>query len=310
MLVRHDHPASTSDLAFTQAMVKNVQFGSAYRESGNVAAMRAATERLLSMPFVRGVADGLRPQPDVIDGVPGEWLSPETTMRAGTLVFFHGGGYVRGSLALGRSNAAELAARTGMRCFSVDYRQAPEHPFPAPVEDAVAVCRALGNADADPLLLAGESAGGGIVVAAAMRLREVSSPLPAALVAISPFFDMTQSGESWDTNATNDIATRPMGRQLVELYMGNSDLRDPLASPLFGRFDTLPPLLIQVGGNEALLSEASELAERASAEDVSVTLEVFEGMPHGFIKYRLDAATLALERAAKWLNRFSPRLAL
>lgn len=310
MLVRHDHPASSGDLAFTKAMVKNVQFGSAYRENGDVAAMRAATERMLSMPFVRGVAEGLLPLPDAIGGVPGEWLTPEKTTRAGTLVFFHGGGYVRGSLALGRSNAAELAARLGMRCFSVDYRQAPEHPFPAPVEDAVAVCRGLTNADSGPLLLAGESAGGGIVVAAAMRLREMKSQLPTALVAVSPFFDMTQSGESWETNAENDITTRPMGRQLVGLYMGDRDLRDPLASPLFGRFDALPPLMVKVGRHEALLSEALELAERASAAGVNVTLDVFDGMPHGFIKYRLEAATLALERAAMWLTRFSAKLAL
>lgn len=307
MLTKTDHPALPGDIAFTRSMVENVQFASAYRESTDVAAMRAATQRLLTMPFVRTVPEGLKTQADVVAGVPGEWLTPETIRNTGTLVYFHGGGYVRGSLALGRSNAAELAALAGMRCFAVAYRQAPEHPFPAAVDDAVAVCRKLGSSSETAMFLAGESAGAGIVVATAMRLRDAGGPQAEAIAAVSPFFDMTQSGASWETNARNDVATRDMTRQLVDLYLGDADPRDPLASPLFGQLNDLPRLLVQVGGHEAFLSEAVALAERAAGVGNDTTLQVFEGMPHGFIKYRLDAAALALQEAAEWLTRASHR---
>lgn len=312
MLTRHDHAAHPDDAAFTRTMVENAQFGSAYRESGDVAGMRAATERLLGMPFVRRANAALHTEAAQIGGVAGEWIGagrtgPDPTggagaTKRGTLVFFHGGGYVRGSLALGRSNAADLAAGSGLRCFSVAYRQAPEHPFPAPIEDAVAVCQALG-AGGGPVLLAGESAGGGIVLAAAMRLRELGGPPPAAIAAISPFFDLTQSGASWQTNAQNDLATRAMAQRLVHLYMGGRDLRQPLASPLFGSFGGLAPLFVAVGGHEVLLSESEALARRAADSGVNTTLEVFEAMPHGFTKYRLHAAAQALQRVAAWLAR-------
>jgi len=308
MLTRHDHPAQPADLQFTEAMVKNLRFGSAYRESGDVAEMRAATERLLAMPFVRGVDSAVRRESGVVGGVPGEWLIPDridTNRPTSTLVFFHGGGYVRGSLALGRSTAADLARNAGLRCFCPAYRQAPEHRFPAPVDDAVAVCQALvGETEEGRLLLAGESAGGGIVVAAAMRLRELERTARlAAVAAISPFFDLTQSGASWSTNAARDIATAAMAQRLVDLYADKSDQRHPLASPLFGEFLGLPPLHVAVGSHEVLLSESETLACAAAAAGVDVTLEVFDGMPHGFIKYRLEAAQLALEHAGRWLGR-------
>jgi acetyl esterase/lipase len=307
MLTRHDHPTQPADLQFTEAMVRNVRFGSAYRESGDVAEMRAATERLLAMPFVRGVDTAVRRESGEVGGVPGEWLIPdriEALARICTLVFFHGGGYVRGSLALGRSTAADLARNAGLRCVCPAYRQAPEHRFPAPVDDAVAVCQALAAETEGRLLLAGESAGGGIVVAAAMRLRELTrNARLTAVAAISPFFDLTQSGESWSTNAARDIATAAMAQRLADLYADEADRRHPLASPVFGDFRGLAPLHVAVGGHEVLLSESETLARDAAAAGVDVTLEVFDGMPHGFIKYRLEAAELALEHVGRWLGR-------
>lgn len=303
MLTRTDHPAVPRDLAFARSMVEDVQFGSEYRASADVATMRAATQRVLAMPFLRQVPEDIEPRADVIAGVPGEWLVPRAASQgAGTLLYFHGGGYVRGSLALGRSNAAELARLTGLRCFAVAYRQAPEHPFPAPIDDAVTVCRALGAMGGAELFLAGESAGGGIVVATAMRLRDEGGPRLAAVIAVSPFLDMTQSGASWDGNAGKDITTREMAARMVDLYIGDADPRDPLASPLFGSLAGLPRLLVQVGGHEVFLSEAVALSERAAEAGNEATLHVFEAMPHGFVKYRLDAATLALHEAATWLT--------
>lgn len=219
-------------------------------------------------------------------------------------MFFHGGGYIRGSLDLGRANAKEIALGTGCTVFAVAYRQAPENPFPAAFDDAVAVSRALGAAGRD-FALVGESAGGGLVLAAAAALRDEGASMPFAVTCISPFVDLTLSGDSWDFNAGKDIATRAMGSDMIAIYMGDAPRDDPRASPIYGDLSGLPPVHILVGSVEGLLSEALTATEKAAAGGARVTLDVFEGMPHGFTKYRFDAADEAIGRVSARLKKIT-----
>lgn len=298
-IIRTDIPVTDGDIEVVRKMLEDVKFAQSYRASGDIAALRAATAKMVQNPFFRPVPAGAAVEPGALGGVEGEWISgPDASDDV--LAFFHGGGYIRGSLDLGRANAAEIALGSGCRVFATAYRQAPENPFPAAVEDAVAVASALG-AEGRRFALVGESAGGGLVLSTAMTLRDQGRPMPFAISCISPFVDLTLSGESWDFNAGKDIATREMGNDMIALYMGDADRADWRASPVFGRFDDLPPIHVIVGASEGLFSEALSASERAVGAGCPVTLDVFAEMPHGFTKYRFDAAGQAMARVTRWL---------
>jgi acetyl esterase/lipase len=212
-----------------------------------------------------------------------------------------------GSVAL----VGDLARRTGARAITVDYRLAPEHPNPAAVEDAQAVYRELLDDGVEPgaIALAGDSAGAGLVVATMLALRDAGTPLPAAGFLMSPYADLTLSGDTIAEKQALDLILTPDGLRLrVADYVGNADAADPLISPVFADLRGLPPLLIQVGSHEILLSDALRLAERAAIADVPVTLDVTPGAPHvfqGFAAF-LDEADAALDRAASFLkSRFA-----
>ncbi|MCA2011008.1 alpha/beta hydrolase [Cereibacter sphaeroides] len=299
-LTRTDLPVEAQDRAVVDQLLAAARSGTAYRVTGDAAAMRAATERFLSLPIIAPANESVTVTPATLAGLSGEWLTPAGVSRDAVLVFLHGGGYVRGNLALGRSNASEIAAQTGCRVFAPAYRQGPEDPFPAAYDDTIALARALAEAPT-PYALIGESAGGGLSIAAAMGLRDDGARPPFAVSGISPFLDLTLTGESWDFNADNDMATREMGEDMIALYMQGSDRRDWRASPLFGDPAGLPPLHLSLGSHEGLYSEALALAEAADRAGVAVTLDVLEGMPHGFSKYRLSAARTAIARLSNWL---------
>ncbi|MBV7380811.1 alpha/beta hydrolase [Maritimibacter dapengensis] len=300
-LTRNDIPATSGDIETVRKMLENVNFATSYRASGDIASLRAATATMISNPFFRPEPEGLTVTPGEVGGCPGEWIAGEGASDV-VLVFFHGGGYIRGSLDLGRANAKEIALGTGCTVFAVAYRQAPEDPFPAAFDDAVTVAKALG-AEGRRFALVGESAGGGLVLAAAAALRDEGAPPPLVVTCISPFVDLTLSGESWDFNAGKDIATRAMGSDMIAIYMGAAPRDDPRASPIYGDLSGLPPVHIIVGSVEGLLSEAMTAAEKASSGGAKVTLDVFEGMPHGFTKYRFDAANEAMVRVSAHLRK-------
>lgn len=299
------YPSSAQDLQSIAQILANSRLAALYQDNTSVEDMRKATAAMLQHPMVRQPLPEVSVSASTLAGVAGEWLNgPADPARGPVLLFFHGGGYVRGSLALGRIDASELAALTGLPVFCVQYRQAPEHPFPAAVDDAVSAYRAM-LAQGFPggrIFLAGESAGGALVFSVALSAREAGLPRPAGLVAISPMVDMSFSGPSWKAPPGSDVVTREMGEQMIALYATAEERLDPLASPLFARFEGLSPTLLQIGGNELLASGVERLAERAVAAGVEVTLKRYEGMPHGFTKFRVDAATAAMRHAAEWVK--------
>lgn len=221
---------------------------------------------------------------ETIGGVPCLVVTRGDTAPTGTVVFVHGGGYIWMRAATHLAVAAALARTTGCRCVSVDYRRAPEHPYPAPVEDLLAVYRTLLD-DGEPpdrIAFAGDSAGGGLVVAGLVAARDAGLPLPCAAVSISPWTDLAVTGPSADT-ADDPIVSGPALRMMADVYLDGADPTSPTASPLYADLRGLPPLLVQVGTRESLLDDARRLAIRAEEVGVDVTLHEFAGVVHMWV---------------------------
>ncbi|MFD4349176.1 alpha/beta hydrolase [Streptomyces coelicoflavus] len=257
--------------------------------------------------LTRPAPEGVATRRTVLGGRPALELEPDTASGPGRLLYLHGGGYLVGSPDTHAGLAGELARRAGLRALSLDYRLAPEHPFPAAVDDGLAAYRELLSTGTDPrdLVLAGDSAGGGLSIATLLAAREAGLPQPAAAVLFSPWADLTLAGGSIRSKEGADpIFTEADVRAYADLYVGAGDRAAPLASPVFADLAGLPPLLVQAGANEILLDDAVRLTGRAGAADVEVTLEVGPGLPHVYpLHYgRLDEADAALDRAARFLT--------
>jgi acetyl esterase/lipase len=217
------------------------------------------------------------------NSVPGEWITPEGAESEHVILYLHGGSYNAGSTRSHRALAANIAHAAKARALTVDYRLAPEHPYPAALEDTLTMYRWLLERDIKPeqITVAGDSAGGGLTIALLLALRELDIPMPASAVVISPWTDLSASGESWQTNAKADYVINAKGLQAsARMYLDGTDPHHPLASPLYANLLGLPPLLIQVGSEEILLSDSTRLAEHARRANVDVTLEVWDGMQH------------------------------
>jgi len=230
-----------------------------------------------------GLAGDVSVQPVDANGVPAEWTVTPGADASSAILFLHGGGYVICSLDSHRHLAAEVGRASGVRTLAIDYRLAPEHRFPAPVEDTLAAYRYLLDSGIRPerIALAGDSAGGGLVVAAMLAIREAGLPLPACGWCISPWVDMEASGASFVDRAEADpTVQKPMIQMMAEWYLGGADPRHPHASPLYGDLRGLPPLLIQVGAAETLLDDSVALARTAGAADVRVDLQIWPEMIH------------------------------
>jgi acetyl esterase/lipase len=241
---------------------------------------------------VRAVFDGLLdsfPVDDAlvfdertIGGIPGIWLDA-IDASAGVTLYLHGGAYVVGTAAGYRGLASGLARAGGTALFSIDYRRAPEAPFPAAVDDAVAAYRGLLQIgfDAARIAIVGDSAGGGLAVSLLLALREQGVDLPAAAALLSPWTDLTLTGDSISDKAdVDDSLDEPGLRISAERYLAGRDSRTPLASPLFADLTGLPPLLVEVGSSEILLDDSTRLAAKAGAAEVDVTLHVWPRLVH------------------------------
>jgi acetyl esterase/lipase len=229
------------------------------------------------------VASDVRCEPTIAGNVKAEWLVPPGADTERVLSYFHGGGYVMGSINTHRAMVARMARAAGARALMVDYRLAPEHPFPAAVEDATTAYKWLLDRKCKPrkIALAGDSAGGGLTLATLLALRDAQTPLPACAVPISPWTDVEGTGASMKTKASGDPMVREADLlRYGALYAGSTDLRSPLVSPLYGDYRGLPSLLIQVGEAEILLDDSTRVAERAKQAGVQVDLEVWDEMVH------------------------------
>jgi len=226
---------------------------------------------------------GVRVEADHLGGVPVEWIVPDGAAEAPVLFHLHGGGYVLGNPAASRPLTTAFALKSGARVVSIDYRLAPENPFPAAVEDALKAYRALLAQGFAPggVAFGGESAGGGLAVATMLAARNAGLAMPASAFAISPWTDMTCSAESFDTLAHLDpMLTRRALKEMADAYLAGASEADPYASPLYGDLEGLPPLLIHVGSDEVLLDDAVGLHARAAACGVECSLAVWDGMIH------------------------------
>jgi acetyl esterase/lipase len=221
-------------------------------------------------------------------GVPAVWFVPKAPGGGAalatdvTVLYLHGGAYIFGSTRSHGELIARLALATPARVLAPEYRLAPEHPFPAAIEDAVSVYRALIARGTDPkrVVVAGDSAGGGLTMALLQKLRDAGDPLPAGAALLCPWVDLTAKGGSLTDNAAFDWSNEDVGHQWIEAYLNGHDRRDPLASPVFADPKGLPPLLVQVGGAELLHDQATKLAVRATEAGVDVRLVVEPDMVH------------------------------
>jgi monoterpene epsilon-lactone hydrolase len=242
-----------------------------------------------------------------LGGVPTAEVTVDGVEPRHVVLYFHGGVYVMGDAAQAADLAAEVGRRTRAKVISVDYRLAPEHPYPAAVDDALAAYQALldgGTAPSD-IAFAGESAGGGLAVATLVNAREHGLPLPAAAFAMSPYADLTLAGTSMETKRDADPLLSPEAlRARVPDYTAGQDPALGLISPIFADLSGLPPLIIQAGTHEVLLDDAIRLARQAATADVQVTLDITPGVPHVFQAYHaiLDEAAAALDRAGQLLS--------
>jgi len=254
---------------------------------------------------VHPIPDDVRVSEVSAGGVPAHWLTAPGTEAGPVLLFLHGGGYELGSLRSDGELAARLGRASGMRVLFPEYRLAPEHPFPAAIDDVLAAWRWLRTGQqlsARSLAVAGDSAGGGLAVALLVATRDAGQALPAAAALMSPTVDLTSSGASMTERAGQDpISTPAMLRQFAAGYLAGADPKTPLASPLFASLAGLPPLLIQVGTADLLLSDSERLAAAAAHAGVDVTLQIGEGLTH---VYQLLVGTPEAAQATEQIGTF------
>ena len=272
--------------------------------AADVASVRAAFNALTAQAPVP--AD-VQQKPVEIGGVGGIEVTIAGNESENVILYFHSGVYVIGSAVATVPLVGDLVRRTGVNAITLDYRLAPEHPYPAALEDARAAYEGLlkQGMDAGQIVLAGESAGGGLAVATLLASREAGLPLPSCAFLMSPYADLTLSGETLvERQSLDPILTLEGLRVRAPEYLAGADAADPLISPIFGDLSGLPPLLIQVGSHEILLSDALRLAGRAAMSDVAVTLDVTPGVPHVFQGFAgvLDEAGAALDRASDFVK--------
>jgi len=247
---------------------------------GTLAEMRAHAEKFFSKFDVSPEAEVEAAE---IGGVRGNWLTMPGADPARVVLYIHGGAFVMGSVRGYRAMTARIAKATRARTLVIEYRLAPEHPFPAAIEDGTAAYAGLlkQGVASSSIVIAGDSAGGNLTIASLLSIRDSGAPLPAGGVCISPWVDLECIGETMTTNADVDpLCTKESLLLEASLYLGDHDARGALASPIYADLKGLPPLLIQVGSEETLLDDSNRLAARAKEAGVPVTFEIFEGMPH------------------------------
>ena len=266
-------------------------------------------ERLDEVGSVWPVADDIALEAIDMDGVPGEWSIAPGSHPARVLLFFHGGGYCSGSIVSHRRMVTEAGRAGAARTLAVGYRLAPEHPFPAALEDALTAWRFLRGqgVTARSIAVGGDSAGGGLTVALVNKLKELGEELPGCMWLVSPWTDLTMSGETLiSKDAVDPLIHKPYLEELAAAYVpANPDRKDPRVSVLYADLTGLPPTLVQVGSSETLLDDAVRFARNAGSQGLFVTLEVWPHMIHAWALWnaQLESGRRALANAGAFMQR-------
>jgi acetyl esterase/lipase len=267
-----------------------------------------------SRKFFDALMEGVSPPAGVtfesgtVGDVPGLWVHPVSSRSDEAILYCHGGWFHAGTAKAYRHLVGHIVTRAGTRAFIPDYRLAPEHPFPAAVDDVLATYRGMDDYGARRIAVAGDSAGGNLALVLASCVAAKAAPAKAILVgavALSPVTDLTLSGATYETRAEAEpYFTKQQVAGLVRSYLGSADPNDPLASPLQGHFAGLPPIRIHVGDDEVLLDDSRRYAERAIAAGIDARLDVWTGMPHGFVAIigPIKASTQALDAIGTFLT--------
>jgi acetyl esterase/lipase len=268
---------------------------------------RAGMEELAKMVKV---PKDVKCEPIDVAGIPAEWISAPEAKNENVILYLHGGGYILGSITSHRELMARISRASQARVLIIDYRLAPEHPFPAAVDDAYNAYQWLiedQKIAPSNIIIAGDSAGGGLTLVTLINLRDKAITLPAAAVCLSPWTDLGLTGESYKTKKRIDPMVAIDGLMFdSQLYLGETDYTHPLASPLYGDLKGLPPLLIIVGTAEILLDDSVEFAKKAKKVGVDVMLDIWDDMPHVFPAFAAFApeGQQAIEKMGEFMKKF------
>jgi epsilon-lactone hydrolase len=300
----HEVPASISQAEVAAVRVQVQAMADQLREPPNVAKLRLDYD---AMGQLYPLAEGVRVSAVTLNGVSAEKHTGADETGQATLLYLHGGGYVIGSPKSHSHLVAQFVAATGMTAYSADYRLAPEHAFPAAIDDAVLAYRALldQGIPASKIIISGDSAGGGLTMATAVRLKAESLPQPAGLFVISPWANLQQEGPSYASKAEADfIVDKASLDRWAAAYLSDASAQDAMASPVLADLSGLAPILIHVGSEEVLLADSLRLAEAAGLALVDVTLKIVPHMPHVFhyMWPQVTAARIAIGEAAAWMQ--------
>ena len=276
---------------------------------GRMSIQRARTfQAALGEMGAKSVAEKVVFEPVAFEGFEACFALPsEEKDGRRVILYLHGGGYVAGNLQYARGFAGILADHTSRRVLAAAYRLAPEHPFPAALDDAVSTYRYLLDSGYEPqhIAFAGESAGGGLIFCLGQKLKELELPLPAAMVALSPWTDLTFSGASYKTNAKKDPSLNEAALRSQARAYAPEQADNPLVSPAFGDFAGFPPSLLLAGGNELLLSDAEMLAVQLVKSGCRCELVIEEGLWHVYVLFGIPEARAAMDRIAAYLELWS-----
>jgi monoterpene epsilon-lactone hydrolase len=300
-------PAPTEGSAMTaqqRETVHQILRNAPFDLGGDVATQRPLLEQMLT---AQPLPADVRLTSAELGGVPVIFIDIEGVQAQGTILHVHGGGFAVGSARGSVGLASLLARKTGLRAVSIEYRLAPEHPYPAALQDVTAAYRALLEQTDQPIVVTGESAGGNLAIELLIAGKPDAHVMPAATVLFSPMTDLTVTADSYRANAQADPnITAQAIRTRVQDYLGGTGTpaTDPLVSPVFADLTGLPPLLVQAGSDEVLLDDATRLGAKAAADDVAVTIDITPGVPHVFQAFAplLDEGDAALDRAARFIT--------
>jgi acetyl esterase/lipase len=276
-----------------------------FNASSTVQKQRKALERFSKLSIFPGKTKIHQFQ---IKELAADWILVGNTPEDCAILYLHGGAYNIGSLKTHRELAARISKASKIKTLLIDYRLAPEHPYPAAVEDTVIAYRWLlkNGFSSNNIVIAGDSSGGGLVIAALVKLRDLGEPFPAAAVCLSAWTDLELTGETMKTHLQKDPFLTPAWLQyMAKHYAGDNDFHLPLISPIYADLTKLPPLLIQVGSDEILLSDSIRLAERAREAGVDTTLDVWENMWHvwHFFAGKMPEANIALNHIGRFIRK-------